>query len=285
VSTFDLRADALLVDLDVWRMVRGRRHVEDLRLIGLRGVVTRLAKAEREPWYARRATLLDHLVVQDCEVRFVDHTRSKNDRPLEVAFNVEQLTARDISTNWLAFHLLFRTNTTGSIAGRPFRVNNLRSNGAGETEWQFDDLPAALFGEYVGGPFAWLQDGTANVAATTQWDLNAGILSMDWQFDLHDVSAMVPDHLEGWRRRVGEALVGQINRRSEHFPLAFTLSLDPHGFEGSASADAAGLWDAVAEAAMRELASRLGVQIEALNELRERTGERIRGLRRSRGDE
>jgi hypothetical protein len=280
-TTFDLRADTFDVDLAVWSMVFGRRRVESAHVSGLTGTVRRVGEAPATPWFAKRSILIDQLTLDRADVRWADYTTGEA-TPTEWSLAVDELRGEGLSSRWLAFGLLFRTNATGRVNDRPFRVVNRRDGAVRLTEWRFEELPASAFGEFVGGPLRWVRQGHVDVKATSTWEDRAegGRLAMDWSVDLRDVRAQVPAHLQGMPARLAAPFVEYVNAHGDHLPLAFTLELDRKGFDGAASPEAAGLWRALRDAAVKELGGPLLPPTAEAEELKRNVADRLLRFRR-----
>ena len=73
-----------------------------------------------------------------------------------------------------------------------------------------------------------------------------------------------------------------MNEHGDHLDLAFAFDMDDSGFDGGASPDAAGLWDAVAGAAVKEVARAVDVEPEKIESIKDTAAEKLRSLRRKR---
>lgn len=284
LTVFDARAKEVEIDLDLPSMIWGDRRVELAHVAGLSGTVERLAKRKPAPWYAKRNVHIDRLVISDANIAWVDHTRPRDGTPLRVNLALDEFVGERLQTRWIAFDLLFRTNGHGRVDGKPFAVTNEPTPTGRQTVWRFEEVPATLLGDFVGGPIAGFTEGRADVVATTVHHDPTRGLDMDWRLTLTGVRAEVPPSLEGWRRRLAAAFVDYVEEHGERLPLAFTFQLDASGFDGAASPEAAGLWTAVAETATKEVARAVGVTPEHVGELKDRVAEKLRGFRRKRAE-
>ena len=217
-------------------------------------------------------------------VAWADHTRPRDGTPLRVNLALDEFVGERLQTRWIAFGLLFRTNGNGRVDGKPFAVTNGPTPTGRQMVWRFEEVPATLLGDYVGGPTAWFTEGRADVVATTVHHDPTRGLDMDWRLTLTGVRAEVPPSLDGWRRRLAASFVDHVEAHGERLPLAFTFQFDAGGFDGAASPEAAGLWAAVAEAATKEVARALGVTPADVGELKDRVVEELRGFRRKRAE-
>jgi hypothetical protein len=67
----------------------------------------------------KRKFTITKLQVSNLEVTYADHTRK---RPLVVPVTLTSFTSAPLRSSWAVFDVLFRSNASGTIAGRPLRI-------------------------------------------------------------------------------------------------------------------------------------------------------------------
>jgi hypothetical protein len=219
----------------------------------------------------KRRFAITALTITGVEVDYVDHTRK---RPLNLPVTITTLTANPLRSQWAVFDVLFRANASGSVAGRPFTITTNGDDLGRDTQWHVDGLPVAVLADQIGGPFALLSGGTADVHVVDHWRKSDDqrVIVMDWSVVLNQVKAEVPETTTAMMALLAKPAVAFINANGERVPLSFRVEIDENRFDGAASAEAAGLWHVVADSAAATLAKVLGVDTDAVKD----TGTMIR---------
>lgn len=274
-ATFDLRADTFNIDLRLSSMIFGPQTVQSARVEGVSGQVTRMGKLQSTSWFSDKKLLIEQLAVRDATVTWTDQTRPRM-TPLKL--RVDELTSQNIRSRWVALDLLFKTNGAGAINDSAFTVTRKPVGDGQETAWHFRKLPVAAAAPYVGGPFTLLDDGHIEINAVTVWggpDSNS--LDMKWSLVFREVHATMPDG-QGWQTTLAAPAVEFINRHSQELPLSFSLQFDQNRFDGTASVEATGLLEALADGATQAVVDRMKAVPGQVEGLRDRAAQRIRSL-------
>ncbi len=285
----DLTIANVETHIAVWRVLGNPREIESLSVTQVRGRFER-GVAETRPEHkprtigirrveitvaqdgvsidtgkrrARRTFRINALEVRDVDIVYADHTRTT---PLKVPVTLTVLTAKPLRSDWAVFDVLFRSNAVGSIAGSPFTIATSGDDRGRETRWHVDALPVAVLAGQIGGPFTLLSEGTADVHVVDRWQRSDDdrLIVMDWSLVLHDVQAVLPESPSPLMKVLGGPAVAFINGQSASIPLAFQVAIDEQRFHGAASAEAAGLWQVIADSAVTTLGEKLGIAPEAL---------------------
>jgi hypothetical protein len=69
-----------------------------------------------------------------------------------------------------------------------------------------------------------------------------------------------------------------INAKAERVPLSFRVEIDENRFHGTASAEAAGLWQVVADSAAATLAKELGIETDTVKDVGGKAVEKAKEL-------
>jgi hypothetical protein len=246
-ATFDITAREMEVDVRLLSLISGEVSIEAVRVAGARGAYTRASGVERPP---RKGFQADVLLLEDAEIAW---TLRRPDRPdFTLPLRVDRLEARPFVARDAAHAVLFRSKTSGTLAGAPFTI---RDDG-GHATWTAERVPVRVLADFLGEPFDWLSEGTADVVVTDAWKDNK--VDLHWKGVLRDPKAAVPERITGLRRKISEGMVALVNRGSREIPLDFTLALNGDGFKGSMSIESLELWDAMAGAVAAELGDLMG---------------------------
>lgn len=216
-----------------------------------------------QPRKPKRAFVISALSITNVEIAYADHTRK---RPLILPVTIARLTANPLRSQWAVLDVLFRANATGTVAGRPFTIATTGDDLGRDTQWQVDGLPIEVLAQQVGGPFALLSTGTADVHVTDHWrnSDNERIIVMDWKVVLNHVTAEVPETTSKLMALLAKPAVAFINAKGDRVPLSFRVEIDEDRFNGAASAEAAGLWQVVGDSAAATLAKMLGIETDTV---------------------
>lgn len=261
-SGFDIAARRVAIDLDIPGILASPSMVDSVHISGVEGRVGHRprARGNRRTGTGRAVEKLrarKSFVVRDLRL---DDIRLSLDRPSAPATRVviNRLASRPMRSRFALIDVLFSSNATGSVAGRPFTIATRTVDGGRETKWNMDGLPvdvAARF--FTAPPIGWLTEGTMDVRVTDRWRLaEAAEIDMDWRFVLRNGRAAIPETVSAPIRAAARPAVNYINSREAPLDINFTLTMREAQFEGAASLDAAGLWRAAVEGVVTEIARR-----------------------------
>ena len=217
----------------------------------------------------RRGFQVTALSISNVNVIYADHTRK---HPLSVPVTIEKLTANPLRSRWAIFDVLFRSNASGTIAGRPFNLTTTGDDLGRSTTWTADGLPVALLASQIGGPFTLLSDGTCDVRVTDHWQMSNDqrMIIMDWSLILNHVTAAVPESTSKTMALLAKPVVAFINAKGDRVPLSFTVTIDEDRFDNTASAEAAGLWTVVNDSLAATFGKKLGIETDTIKDLEEK---------------
>jgi hypothetical protein len=193
---------------------------------------------------------------------------------------IEKLTANPLRSRWAIFDVLFRTNASGTIAGRPFNLTTTGDDLGRSTTWTANDLPVALLANYIGGPFTLLSDGTCDVRVTDHWQMSQDqrMIVMDWSLILNHVTAAVPESTSKTMALLAKPVVAFINAKGDRVPLSFTVTIDEDRFDNTASAEAAGLWTVVNDSLAATFGKKLGIETDTMKTIEEKAIDKARDM-------
>lgn len=269
----ELSARRVEADVSVWRVFRTPLEVRSLSVDGVHGrfergvpgqapVKKKKQQEAKEP-KQKRPFVITSLAITNLDVAYADHTRK---RPLALPVVIQHLTAEPLRSQWAVFDVLFRANATGTIAGRPFHLSTSGDDLGRETKWHVNGLPVEILAQQIGGPFTLLTGGTCDVDVTDRWRMSGDdrVIVMDWSVVLKEVQAEVPEDTSPLMALLAKPAVAFINAKAERVPLSFRVELDEERFDGAASAEAAGLWEVVADSAAATFAKMLGLDTDSV---------------------
>jgi hypothetical protein len=283
VSDFDLTADRFLVDFDIGKLIFRKVAFEEVVVEGVRGKFTRTGK--RDPAKPRREFEINQFSIADVQIAVAD--ASIPARNVEVPLAVTSLTVDSFQSRWTAFDVLFRSTCQGTLGGQPFEISSRKAGELQETIWRGRDLPIHAVGQYFTGPLSWLVDGRIDIEVITSWRPAEPDpeLKMHCQFVAHDFAAAVPPDLKLIERAVIEPAVAMLNANRRKLPLEFDLTMRRSDFAGQITLFAAGLREAIGNAASLRLKQIIPRAGEKLDDTLDRVRDRVRGLlRKDRGD-
>ena len=276
LSDVDLTIESLDVDVVVTSLLSREVKFSHVKVGRVQGQWTRHHEPEKPDAPQGRRLLIRSLLIDDVAIAIRDDSRGE---PIALSLEIENWESRDLRSRWAALDVLFRTNATGTIEQRPFRVESSGSFDEGAADWEFEEVPAYLAGKYLGEPLSWLTDGRVSVDAESSWKLSdSSEIHMDWKLLASNLKAEAPDDLPILKHGVVAPVIAYLNNNPAELPIAFSVDLDPQGFEEQVSPFTKGLSSAVADGVTKELAKASAVPEERVIEEAKEFGEKIRGF-------
>lgn len=212
-----------------------------------------------EPVKSRRSFVIETLRLSEVELTITDHTQP--DQPFAFPVTISSLEAIPLRSSHALFDLLFRANAEGALANQPFSISTTVLPDGRDTSWRVYDLPIELLSNYVGGVFKYIKTGVIDIEVDDQWrKARKTEIDTHWKLTLKGVTAEAPENTGRWTRALADASVKYINDNGEHLPLCVDFTMNEDEFKGAASLEAAGLWNALTGACIKELSSKLNVE-------------------------
>lgn len=275
-SRFDLTAQQAEIDFDVYDLLRGVVHFEEVVITGLRGEFARLEMTETLK--TRHDFTIDRLQLTGVNVHLTDATPEHGDVEADVV--IASWVCRPLRSRYALFDILFRTEAAqGSVNQAPFRIISQTIQQDRITEWHASRLPLQVVGPYLGKPLRWVK------SAEVDWKLidrssvrTPGERNLDYHVVLHDVTLEAPDNLPPVARAAVTPLFDLVKKNTRSIPLDFSLQVNETEFEHTLSLGVAGLSAAITDAVTKSLATATGVETDELLE----TGEKIFNLLKDR---
>lgn len=267
-ADYDLRADHVLVDLDVYSLLFSPVIIEQLVVDGVSGDVESKAQppqaqtARSEPLKPKKS-----FVISDMSVRNVTLKLLKGEaEPLTLT--LRSIESKPFRSQYAIFDTFFRSNITGDLDGHTIQITSQDTGNGRETQWRLADFPAGVIARYVDkSPINWFVQGSLDVLVEDRWTLgDHAEIEMDWSLVLKDVRVEPPQNATILQKTVSAPIVNYINGREGPLDLSFSLLMNEDEFESTSSLGAAGLWDAAVGALARQLAERTGEKAEAVKE-------------------
>jgi hypothetical protein len=279
-SSFDLHAQRLTADLDLWTLFVRPISFESVTVDHVTGAIRRPERRKKEDGAAEdKLKPKRKFLIRDLTLTNVDIALSKGAiAPVSVALS--SVKAAHFRSNFAIFDTLFRSDLAGRVDGHDISVVTEPAGIGRLTRWQMPDLPADTLNRIVTRPpVGWLRDGTLNVSVDDSWQLNAADdIHMDWQVKMQGVRAQAGQDAGIIEKALALPVAGYINRKSGNLDLRFTLVVNEKQFENMSSIDASVLW-AVMSRSMRK-AMGLSTGAEEEGKPKSGIGRAIEGVKR-----
>lgn len=275
-SEFDLELDSVDFDLYVGSLF-GTAEIQTAHVAGLRGTVSKrqvqTGSDEKNAVEKPRRSF----VVQDLKIESVDitlHGLNQDGVPYELPIHVVSATSAPLRSRFALFDILFRSNTSGKVAGAEFEINTSGDAGGRQTAWRASEVPVANFGAMVGGTLSWFKTGVVDINIDDKWRRDGSLeIDMDWNLRFSNVEVQVPETSGMLTRLAAGPVVDYVNSHDGEFPFEFQMVVNENQFEYMSSLQAAGLWTAVGESVNSVLAGfgidAAGAAAETGNSLKE----------------
>ena len=279
-TKFDLRVEQATADVEMTSLLSPTKTVESLAVSGIRGRIDRIGKKTRPHRRVKKRFEVNDLSVKDVQVEFLNRVTA---RKLSAGVTVYSLSGRPVRSRLLVFDILFRSNVTGRIGGRPFLVEAMDSQQM--TSWKVDHLPVAILATFVGGPLVWLTDGQVDIDVRSTWLRDTGgDIALHWKTVFENLKAEVPSDASLKTRLFWTPVVAYMNQRSRRMPLEFDVKFGEGAFSYTMSAQGRHWLNRVAEALIKEIAVAVGVPVNKVRdataqEASDRAKNKIRQLR------
>jgi hypothetical protein len=164
--------------------------------------------------------------------------------PLEVA----SLEVDNYRSRWALFDVLFRSQTQGTIYGRPFEITSRADAEAHESVFKVTDLPLSLLGQRISAPLGGRVDGVVDADIRTLWQPQdeSTELKMHCNLLAHDLALYMPNG--AFQRVAGSAMASRVPRS---MPMEFDLAMNKQSFDGQTSLVETGILERIGEEANR----------------------------------
>jgi hypothetical protein len=247
-----------------------------------RGVGTQPGMAPAVPWLnlkpkrsgfsfqpgfnSKRDFSINVFTITNLNIAYADHTRAL---PLAAVVTLDHLNIPALRSRWAVFDLLFRSQATGSIAGRPFQITTSGDGLKRSTQWKIEEMPVGLLASQISGPFLMLHEGACNVLVDCHWRESKGerLVDMDWYIDLKGVTTALPDFVDSTYAELFAPAMAYIKAKAGTLPLRFTLELEEKRFDGALSAEAAGTWKIVGDSLAASFGREFGLDPDLVKKI------------------
>lgn len=252
-SSFDLKVAEVSGNLAMSSLLFGTPRFDALSVNGVSGRFdVRKRDKNRKPKKikTRRDFIIDHMMISDVALQFYN---AKNEA-LDVSLtSVESMPLR---SNYAVFDVFFRSNISGTLAGRPLEIRSAPTDAGRATTWKIDQLPVSVLGHFSDAPvISWLEQGTLDVDVTDSWKMTDRAKSnMDWRLLANGVKMQVPADAGLMQKTVFIPAQKYLNGRDKPVDVSFSLVMNEEQFEGAASLEAANLWATVRDGFIKALA-------------------------------
>jgi hypothetical protein len=247
ISEFDLTVDRLYVDADAGKVISGEFAIESVAVINVRGQYTKIGKRNRAQSRLQQHYTIDRLTIDDAKFEFVD--RSRPPRVMSVPMKLTSLEVDNYRSRWALFDVLFRSQTRGTIYGRPFEITSRAAADANESIFKVADLPLSLVGQRVRVPLGGRVDGLVDANIRTTWhpEDESTELNMHCSLLAHNLTVYMPNGMV--QRAAGSAVASRVPRT---MPMEFDLVMNESSFDGQTSLLATGILESIGNEASRQ---------------------------------
>lgn len=263
-SHFDLRIESVDLDADLFSIL-GTLSLDELKVQGVEGTYERFPKNPERP--PARAFAIQHLVIEAADLQVRDHATKTEMQ--EFQLQIENWDSRPFRSAKAAFDLIFRSNGDLLIDEHALQVQSREEGEARRSHWQTEGMPLTLLGAYVGGPFAWITQGSFDLIIDDVWELTGdeATIESEWQVLLHDLRAKAPEGTSLTRRGLTAPILALLNRAPNPMPLNFGLTLEEGAFSGHASPFAVSLTKVIGDAAFQALGEMTKIPVDRIRSM------------------
>jgi hypothetical protein len=211
-NQIDIDVQSVSIEIDVWRVLATPLVIHGMTIEGMSGRYVRgigektystqqdanatvpdeierkeLTELTHQKVKSGRAFSISDFNLTNLDVIYGD-ARRPHSSPLPVAVNYMKV--QSLRSEWAIFDVLFRSNTKGAIVHQPFSISTSGDALGRDTQWHVDGLPVEVLADHIGGPFALLTAGTADVHVVDHWRRvqDRLVLVMDWSVIFHPKS-------------------------------------------------------------------------------------------------
>jgi hypothetical protein len=245
ISDFDLTVNRLQMDCDARKAIAGQFAFESVVANSVRGQYTKIGK--RSGTGPRRHYTIDRLTIGDLQLDYVD--RSRPPRVMQVPLEVASLEVDNYRSRWALFDVLFRSQTQGTIYGRPFAITSRAGAEANESVFKVTDLPLSLLGQRISAPLGGRVDGVVDADIRTLWQPQdeSTELKMNCRLLAHNLTLYMPNG--ALQRAAGSAMASRVPRS---VPMEFNLAMNKQAFDGQTSLLETGILESIGQEASRQ---------------------------------
>jgi len=203
----------------------------------------------------KREFIINNLVFRNINVSFIKGTN------LPINISLENIISQSFRSNYAIFDIFFRSNINGSIDGHKIAISNKESGWGEKARWEVENLPVRTVSYFLDKtPINWFQDGVIDIVAEDEWQRKTPEINMDWQLKMHNVHMAVPENIGSLEKIAVLPVANYINSHNEGINLQLKFTTNEKQFEGAASLDAAGLWDALVSGTRKSIAKNVVTQ-------------------------
>ncbi|MEI8381003.1 MAG: hypothetical protein WCJ09_12800 [Planctomycetota bacterium] len=266
-SNFDLACNKATCHFSIWTILWSRTSFESVTLEHVTGRFDRVSS--REPRANQKTFEIHKFAATNCDLEIIDHTASGESAPYTI--HIATFESERMRSRWVMFDTLFRSNIVGTVEGRPISITSQRKETGYEVHWNADRLPVAIVGDYLKGPFRWIDEGSVDVVMSADVPADGtprGVLAMTWELAFYEIHASLPDGMNLAMRTVAQVAVNEMNRKIDGLKIAFDARLPMVNGNVVINSDVVleSLWKAITTAARDSLLEKLGVNLEDVKE-------------------
>lgn len=271
-SNFDLTCSQVTARCSLWKILSPHMAFDGLRIEQVSGTYQRSAgpppgpqpgRVPAEPPRTGKNVRFGELQLLEATITYTDST--VEGEPVRIGLAIDSLDCTPLRTSHAPFDLMFRSNASGTIEGRPFHIQTTHSATGTKTEWRATGLPIALVRAYLEGPFRWLQSGECDVSIVQDMPLDrTSPVILETHLILRDIRPGVPADTKPAAAIALQLLMSKMKNFPKEKDVGFTLKLDPEKFDLTKTEDRAQLWKQFKTAAVAALLQSGPVEIEGL---------------------
>lgn len=263
-SKFELAIATTELDIGLLGLLQGDVSFDSVRVDGVRGWYRRTAASTDKP--PRRAFTIDSLVAENVQLLITDETRDP--ALVDLPLVIDRSTTTPLRSHWAAYDVLFRTNATGSLDGRPLEITSARDGRDYQFRWDASRLPVRLLSSIFGKFWGAFEDGGAVVVIDGMTSGDAITLSVTLAAD--DLKLRTKDDAGWLSRKMTAALQKRLEKHEGKLKLAVAFTMDRDLFEGAISPIGIAIWKELADAVSNRMDEMLGAAKKKGRELGKR---------------
>lgn len=252
-SSFDLKVAEVSGNLAMSSLVFGTPEFDTLsvkRVSGRFDVKKRDKNRKPEKIKTRRDFIVNHMMISDVALQLYNAKKEALD------VSLTSVESRPLRSNYAVFDVFFRSDISGTLAGRKLEIRSAPTDDGRATTWKIDQLPVSILGHFSDAPvISWLEEGTLDVDVTDSWKMSdRAKINMDWRLLANGVKMQVPADAGLMQKTVFIPTQKYLNGRDKPVDVSFSLVMNEEQFEGAASLEAANLWATVRDGFIKALA-------------------------------
>lgn len=248
-AEFTLTVRELVIDVDMWGVLRTATPLQLVRVAGVRGqIVRREAGGAPRPLHA---FAVERLELEDVQVDFEDAIGAPF-QTLPVGF--ERFSVAPLRSEYAMLDVLCHSEGRGQARGYGF--------GAGAGAWTARGIPLGPAAHKLGPAGRWIRGGDLDVTLTCLGGPDPEAVPLAVELRLHDFQISPPG--DSGRHLPASRIAEAIAKLGPELQVRSAVTLPRERFRGATNVGQLGLWEGAIQAWNLDLGTRLGLTREEL---------------------